>query len=106
VSAVPTDLRRRSVLELEHRGYTVDVAECRNGRVARDLFGMFDLVALRGSETVGVQVTDASNLARHVRTIAEAPTVDAVREAGWTIVVHVWKRIDGRWTLYAERDLS
>lgn len=106
MSTTPTALRRRSALELERRGYTVDVAECRNGYVSRDLFGMFDLVALRDDETLGVQVTDASHVAAHVRTIAEAPAVGAVREAGWTIVLHGWQKVAGRWTLTIERDLS
>jgi hypothetical protein len=106
VSTSPTELRRRSAVELESRGYTVAVAECRNGYVSRDLFGMFDLLALRGAETLGVQVTDATHIAAHARTIAEAPAVGAVREAGWTIVLHGWRKIAGRWTLTVERDLS
>jgi hypothetical protein len=106
MTASPTDLRRRSAVELTRRGYTVDVAECRNGYVARDLFGIFDLVALRDDETLGVQVTDASHVAAHTRKIAEAPAIGALREAGWSIVLHGWRRVDGRWTLALERDLS
>lgn len=106
MSAIPTDLRRRSALHLEALGWTVAVAECRSGNISRDLFGIFDLVALRGDETLGVQVTDVSHLAAHTRKIAEAPAIDAVRKAGWRIVLHGWKKVDGLWRLHVERDLS
>lgn len=98
----------RSMAHLRALGWTVGVVEQRIPRtnITRDLFGFVDLVAIRGPVTLAVQVTSGSNVASRVRKIAEADDVGAVREAGWRIVVHGWRRnAAGTWTL-REVDLS
>ncbi len=92
----------RSVEHLRAFGWTVGVVEQRipHTNITRDLFGFIDLIAIRGGETMGVQVTSGSNVSARVHKIAESEHVAAVRKAGWSIVVHGWrKNAKGDWTL-------
>jgi hypothetical protein len=92
----------RSVEHLRAFGWTVGVVEQRipHTNITRDLYGFIDLLAIRGGETMGVQVTSGSNVSARVRKIAESEHVAAVRSAGWTIVVHGWRRnAAGEWVL-------
>lgn len=101
----PTQLTLR---KLRADGYTCEVTEhwnsyagCRN-----DLFGIIDVLALRGAETLAVQATSAPNVSARIRKIAEAPTIGAIREAGWTVRVWGWAKVAGRWTLTRDEDVS
>jgi len=92
----------RSVEHLRAFGWTVGVVEQRipHTNITRDLYGFIDLVAIRGAETMAVQVTSGSNVSARVHKIAESEHVGAVRKAGWTIVVHGWrKNSKGLWML-------
>jgi len=93
----PTQLTLRA---LRADGWQAEVVEkwVPGANVRRDLFGFVDVLAVRGTETLAVQATSASNVSARVRKIADAPTLPAVREAGWGIVVHGWdKGPNGRW---------
>jgi len=99
---------QRTLAELRKRGYTAAVVEKWNphARIRQDLFGFIDVLALRGAETLAVQTTSASNMSARVRKIADADAISAVRDAGWSIVVHGWrKNSKGRWVL-REVDVS
>lgn len=99
---------QRSKKLLEDEGYTVEIVERYNSFVKRrfDLFGFIDLLAIKPGETVGVQTTSYSNLSARVRKIADHENVDAVREAGWKILVHGWrKNPKGRWEVVV-KDVS
>ena len=67
---------------LRQQGYIVDVVErwVPNGaggpQIRRDLFGILDLVAIRGSETLGVQTTTKANAASRARKIAQEAGLD------------------------------
>jgi hypothetical protein len=92
----------RSVEHLRACGWTVGVVEQRipHTNITRDLYGFIDLLAIRGAETMAVQVTSGSNVSARVHKIAESEHVGAVRTAGWAIVVHGWrKNARGEWTL-------
>ena len=92
----------RSVEHLRALGWTVGVVEQRipHTNITRDLYGFIDVVAIRGGETMAVQVTSGSNVSARVRKIAESEHVAAVRDAGWSIVVHGWrKNAAGAWLL-------
>jgi hypothetical protein len=65
-----------------------------------DLFGMFDLLALREGVTMGVQTTSKTNLASHVKKMREAEALADVLAAGWTVMLHGWWQPGGpktRW---------
>lgn len=99
---------QRSLDHLRKAGYVVDVVErwIPHARKRKDLFGFIDIMALNGSETLAVQTTSASNVAARIRKIKEHENLDAVRNAGWRILVHGWrKNTKGRWVL-VERDIS
>lgn len=93
-------------------GYVAEVVEhwvpspIGGRQVRRDLFGILDIVALRGAETLGVQTTTKGELSKRARKIAESPHVDALREAGWTLHVHGWWQPGGPRTRYQLEELD
>lgn len=92
----PTQLTLRA---LRRDGWTAQVVETwvPGANVRRDLFTFIDVLALRGSETLGVQATTDSNVSARVRKIAESEHVAAVREAGWGLEVWGWRKDGTRW---------
>jgi len=93
-----------SMRYLEDLGYTVDVVERwipgAHGRVRKDLFGIFDLVAIRAGETLGVQTTSRVNLPARLRKIERSQHLPGLLDAGWRVVVHGWHQPNGprtRW---------
>lgn len=101
MSTSPTQLTLRYLRE---QGYTAEVTERWNSHagIRQDLFGFVDVLALRGAETLAVQTTTAPNVSSRVKKIGLCQHIDAVREAGWTIHVHGWRKIKGRWQLARE----
>jgi hypothetical protein len=95
----PTQL---SLRHLRAEGWTAEVVERWNphSRTRHDLFNLFDIVGVRDETTLGCQTTSSSNMAARVRKIADSEHVAAVREAGWQIVVHGWRKNKAnRWEL-------
>lgn len=83
-------------------GWLVERVERYNPATQRknDLFGMFDLIALREGVTMGVQTTSKSNLASHVRKMQAAEALPVVLGAGWVVMLHGWHQPRGprtRW---------
>jgi len=98
----PTQL---SLAHLRQAGWIVDICERwvpnggrgvdAGGGIRRDLFGLVDLVAVRDGETLGVQTTSAANVAAHLSKMTDdehAPALAALRAAGWTVVIHGWRK--------------
>lgn len=54
----------------------------------RDLFNCIDILALRGNETLAVQVTSHSNHANRATKVKESEYLDLMLNAGW--IVEVW----------------
>jgi hypothetical protein len=93
---------QRSLAHLRAAGWQVAIVEHWNpfARIRQDLFGVLDLLAVRDGVTLGVQTTSGSNVSARVRKIAESETVPALREAGWLLHVHGWRKgANGRWAL-------
>lgn len=86
----------------------VEVVERWNphARIRQDLFGFVDVLAVRPGETLAVQTTTADNVSSRVRKIAAHSNIGAVREAGWSVHVHGWRKVRGRWVLAREVDVS
>jgi len=98
---------QRSLAHLREEGYVVAIVERWNphARIRQDLFGFIDLLAIRKGETLAVQVT-ASGVSARIKKIMESDYLNAVRDAGWRIVVHGWrKNSKGRYVLRIE-DIS
>lgn len=94
----PTKLTLR---DLRRDGYTAAIVEFWNphARVRHDLFGVIDVLALRGDETLAVQATSGTNVSARVRKIAESEHIAAIREAGWRVEVLGWSKVKNRWTV-------
>lgn len=89
----------RSKALLEKEGYKVAIVERWNphANIRQDLFGFIDLLAIRENETLAIQTTSYSNVSSRITKIAEHDNVEAVRKAGWRIVVHGWQKKGARW---------
>ena len=90
---------QRSLAYLRAEGYLVAIVEHWNpfARIRQDLFGFIDLLAIRRDETLAVQVT-ASGVSSRVKKIEASPHLGRVREAGWKLHVHGWrKNVKGRY---------
>lgn len=71
-----------------------------------DLFNMFDVLVVGKGETVGIQITSYSNVSARVKKITGMEDrLDDLREAGWKILVHGWRKVKGRYQV-REVDLS
>ena len=105
MTVTPTQL---SLRHLRDDGWTAEVVEHWNphAHIRQDLFGIVDVIALRGAETLAVQTTSLTNVAARIHKIADSPNIAAIREAGWTIRVHGWTKRNNRWTLARDEDLS
>jgi hypothetical protein len=98
---------QRSLKHLREQGYRAEVVEkwIPGANIRKDLWGFVDIVALRDGETLGVQSTSGSNVAARVKKIAESEAVGDVRKAGWRIVCHGWRKVNGKYQL-REVDVS
>lgn len=105
MTLTPTQL---SLRHLRADGWTAEVVEHWNSHagIRQDLFGFVDIIALRGPDTLAVQTTSAANVASRVKKIALCQHVGAVREAGWFLHVHGWRKQNGRWVLARCVDVS
>lgn len=85
---------QRTLKYLRDSGYTVAVTEHWNSwaRIRQDLFGFVDVLALKGSQTLAVQCTSASNVSTRITKIAEHENTPALRSAGWSIQVFGWTK--------------
>jgi hypothetical protein len=90
---------QRSLAFLRGRGYLVAICEKWNphAKIRQDLFGFVDLVAIKPGETLAVQTTSLSNMSQRVTKISESETAPKVREAGWRIEVHGWRKLRTGW---------
>lgn len=71
-----------------------------------DLFECWDILAIRGSETIAIQTTSRTNVSSRAKKIAEAESTPHLRKAGWRLLIHGWdKGPDGKYRL-REEDVS
>ena len=87
----PTQL---SLKHLRKTCQAVQVVEVWNSfiRQRKDLFGFIDILALNGPDTIAVQSTSWGNVSARAKKIADSEHLAAVRAAGWTILIHGWKK--------------
>ena len=90
----------RTLKALRGEGWRAAVVERWNphAKIRHDLFGVVDVLALRGTETLAVQATSSSNVSARVTKIADSDATADIREAGWRFEVWGWrKNSKGRW---------
>ena len=92
---------QRSLAHLRAEGYVATVVEYWHhfARQRRDLWGCFDILAVKEGETVAVQTT-STGVAARVKKITDSEYLPVLRKAGWTLLVHGWrKNSKGRYVL-------
>lgn len=85
----PTEL---SMKLMRKRGWHIDIAERRTGRVTKDLFGFADLVAFKPgmTELAFIQTTSRHHVSERVAKVRQSDIARELHEAGHVIVVHGW----------------
>lgn len=64
----------------------------------KDLFGIFDVVAVGNEETIGIQITSKSNMSARVKKIEASEFLPEILRSGWRIIVIGWfKKPNGRY---------
>ena len=86
----------RAMKDLRDLGYVPWVVETRiTSFLKRDLFNCIDILALRGNETLAVQVTSGSNHADRMTKVRASEYLALMLGAGWQ--VEVWSyRVKGK----------
>jgi len=95
-----TSLNQRAIAIYKNKGYICDTVESYNSFTKRkkDLFTIFDVVAVGNKETVGIQLTSKSNMSARIRKITESDALPYLLSAGWRVVVlGFYKQPNGRW---------
>lgn len=103
--AKPADHNERTKAYLKEQGYwayRADYYDHLNG-IHHDLFGIYDYLALKAGETVGVQVTSKSGMSARRTKIKESKAYTAATLAGWKTLLIGWhKNASGRWEAKVE----
>ena len=99
----------RSLAELRRLGYAADVVErwIPSARIRKDLFGIFDIVAITPEGLLGIQCTSGSNHASRATKMRESETLPKWLAAGARAEVWSWAKQGERgarklWTLRVE----
>lgn len=91
---------QRTLARLRDSGYIAEVVERWNqfSKTRKDLFGIIDVLAIGNGETVAVQTTTASNIGARLKKIEDSPCLAYMRDAGWKIEIHGWRKTKGGWS--------
>jgi hypothetical protein len=95
-----TSLNQRTIEIFKDRGYVCDVVESYNFFTKRkkDLFTIFDVLAVGNGETLGIQITSKSNMSARIKKIENAEVLPHLIAAGWrVIVIGFFKQQNGRY---------
>jgi hypothetical protein len=90
----------RTIALYESRGYKCDIVESYNSfsRRKKDLFGIFDIVAIGNGETLGIQLTSKNNMSSRIKKITNSDFFAEIVRSGWRIIVIGWyKKENGRY---------
>lgn len=68
-----------------------------HARIRQDLFGLLDIVAIRGNVTKGVQTTTLSNLGPRIAKFAASDMTGLLRDAGWQLECWGWRKLKAGW---------
>jgi hypothetical protein len=96
-----TSPTQRTLKFMRTNGYLAEVVEKRLPKVfiTKDLFGFIDVLAVKGEDIIGIQVTSGDHVAHRITKIIEHENYPLVI-AAMRIVVHGWrKNAAGKWVL-------
>lgn len=92
---------QNSLKKIKTDGWTtVQIVEHWNpfARVRKDLFGFIDILAINDDgDVLAVQTTSYTNINARVKKIQDSEHLCRVREAGWAIEVHGWRKVKNKW---------
>lgn len=90
---------RRTLKQLRGDGWDCAIVEKWNyhARVRQDLFGLLDILAIRGGQTLGVQCTTLSNLGPRIQKFSESAMTGKLRDAGWRLEAWGWRKLKSGW---------
>ena len=97
--------------EMRKRGYRAEVTErwIPGANIRKDLYGFVDVLCVGLGDTIAIQSTSLPNISTRCRKITEdcSEQLRDIRDSGWTVLVHGWKKNDdrNRWEL-TELDIS
>lgn len=87
-----TTHKHRAFEKLTALGWTVGDVERRipHSNITKDLFGVADLMAVRGKKTLALQVTsnNGGHVSKHVNKLLDEPRLWDCLTAGW--IVEIW----------------
>ncbi len=63
-------------------------------KVRQDLFGIIDILAVSGKETLAIQTTTKTNFSARMRKIIDSEATNKLKAAGWRVMVHGWDESD------------
>lgn len=86
---------QRSLAHLRQSCDLIQVVEKWNphARIRQDLFGCVDILALRGAETIAIQACAGASVSARVDKITNSDAIKHLRNAGWKVVVHGWRKV-------------
>lgn len=94
---------KNSLKEMRARGYLCAIVEkvIPHNFIKQDMFGIIDVLCIRGAETVGLQVTSLDNLSAHRKKALASPNLRTWLRGGTrTFVLHGWSQgKDGKYLL-------
>jgi len=92
---MPVNHNQRTIKLLKTIGYSqalVVERYCSFSRRKHDLFGIFDVLAIKENCTCGVQITSRSNMSARVKKIKGSEYYSDILKAGWEILVIGWDK--------------
>jgi len=95
-----TSLNQRAISIFVEKGYKCTVVEsyCAFTKRKKDLFGIFDVLAVGNEETIGIQITSKANMSARVKKIQESDFLPEILRSKWRVlVIGFYKKPNGRY---------
>jgi hypothetical protein len=89
---------QRTLKKLRDDGWMAQVVERWNphARIRQDLFGVIDVLAIKGNETLAIQATTGSATSNRLKKVVESDCAWRMIEAGWRVEVWGWRKLKNR----------
>jgi hypothetical protein len=86
---------QRTLKKLRDAGYLCAIVEKTIPKcfIKKDLYGFIDILGIMGNKTLAVQTTSNDNATAREQKIRSNENYARVKEAGWSIEVHGWRKL-------------